>query len=336
MPSHPAFAGGQLLPCAPLVRGLRPSSPDAASLPVRHSTVAVAARPPPASAPAWSVDSWRSRTALQQPNYPDLKKLGVVEDYVAKMPALVAPHEARELKEQLKAVCEGRGFVLQGGDCAESLTETEDGVRDTVRTLFKMAMILMWGGGESVVKIGRVGGQYAKPRSADMEKRNGEELPSYRGEIINGSGFTADERIPDPERMIRAYHHSAGTTNLVRALASGGFGDLNRVREWGLDWAAASSEGKEYAETAQRIEDALRFMEACGVDHSNPALSSTKVYTSHEGLLLPYEQALTRMDPDTGDYYACSGNLVWLGERTRQLDGAHVECKLRTKRLARG
>lgn len=158
-----------------------------------------------------------------------------------------------------------------------------------------------------------------------MERRGDVELPSYRGEIINANDFTPEARIPDPERMIRAYNHSASTTNLVRSLAQGGFGDLTRVREWGMDWAAATDKGRAYEETARQIEDSLRFMNACGVDHSNPELSSTKVFTSHEGLLLPYEQALTRQDPDTGEWYACSGNMIWLGERTRQLDGAHVE-----------
>lgn len=241
------------------------------------------------------------------------------------MPPLVAPHEMRELKSLLAGVCEGRGFVLQGGDCAESLDESQEGVTDTVRTLFKMAMILMWGGEEPVVKLGRVGGQYAKPRSADMEKKDGVELPSYRGEIINGSAFTSEARIPDPERMVRAYHHSASTTNLVRSLAMGGFGDLTKVQEWGMGWASGTKRGMAYADTASQIERTLRFMEACGVDATNPALHSTKVFTSHEGLLLPYEQALTRQDPDTGEWYACSGNMIWLGERTRQLDGAHVE-----------
>jgi 3-deoxy-7-phosphoheptulonate synthase len=335
--SAPAFAGPVSLraataPSLPRAWAFCPASPPASAPARRVAVVAVAGvqKPRPAAEAAagsgsWSVDSWRAKPALQQPQYPDSKALAAVEAYLGKVPPLVAGHEMRELKGLLKGVCEGRGFVLQGGDCAESLDETEEGVTDTVRTLFKMAMILMWGSYEPVVKIGRVGGQYAKPRSADMERRGDVELPSYRGEIINASDFTPEARIPDPERMIRGYNHSASTTNLVRSLASGGFGDLTRVREWGMDWASATDKGLAYADTARAIEDSLRFMSACGVDHSNPALSSTKVFTSHEGLLLPYEQALTRMDPDTGEYYACSGNLIWLGERTRQLDGAHVE-----------
>jgi 3-deoxy-7-phosphoheptulonate synthase len=330
-----AFVAGALAAAPPALRTSSLCPPGAPSPAARGRAAVVAVadirtpRPPPASPSAstssWSVDSWRKRTALQQPTYPDEKALAAVERYLGKMPPLVAPHEMRELKALLAGVCQGRGFVLQGGDCAESLEETADGVTDTVRTLFKMAMILMWGSNEPVVKLGRVGGQYAKPRSADTEVRGGVELASYRGEIINGSDFDEASRVPDPERMIRAYNHSASTTNLVRSLASGGFADLGRVREWGMDWASDTDKGLAYAETARRIEDSLRFMEACGVDHTNPALSTTKVFTSHEGLLLPYEQALTRMDPDTGEYYACSGNLIWLGERTRQLDGAHVE-----------
>jgi 3-deoxy-7-phosphoheptulonate synthase len=215
--------------------------------------------------------------------------------------------------------------VLQGGDCAESLDESAAGVTDTVRTLFKMAMILLWGSFEPVVKIGRLGGQYAKPRSSDVEVRDGVELPSYRGEVVNGSEFTAEARVPDPERMLRAYNHAAGTTNLVRALVSGGFADLNKARAWGMDWASSTEKGRQYLETAQNISDALRFLEACGLSEENPILQSTRVYTSHEGLLLPYEEALTRMDPETGEFFATSGHFIWIGERTRQLDGAHVE-----------
>lgn len=275
--------------------------------------------------PLWTRDSWRNHPAKQQPVYPDLERLQAVERDLSRMPVLVAPEEMRDLKEQLASVCSGRGIVLQGGDCAESLNETASGVTDTLRTLFKMAVVLLWGSFEPVVKIGRIGGQYAKPRSKDMEVRDGIELPSYRGEIINGSDFTEAARIPDPDRMLRAYNHAAGTTNLVRALSQGGFADLGHVRDWGMDWARATDKGREYLETASEITDALRFMEACGVHQESPVLSSTKVYTSHEALLLPYEQSLTRMDPNTGEFYAGSGHFLWIGERTRQVDGAHVE-----------
>lgn len=279
----------------------------------------------PSSSPLWTRESWRDRPAKQQPSYPNLEDVERVENQLARLPALVAPNEMRELKDQLAKVCNGSGFVLQGGDCAESLGETESGVTDTVRTLFKMAVVLLWGSFEPVVKIGRIGGQYAKPRSKDTEVKDGIELPSYRGDIINGAGFTSDDRVPDPERMLHAYYHAAGTTNLVRSLASGGFADLVHVKGWGMDWASATEKGRAYLDTAERIEDALRFMQACGMSHSNQSLSSTTVFTSHEGLLLPYEQALTRMDPDTGEFYACSGHFIWLGERTRQINGAHVE-----------
>jgi 3-deoxy-7-phosphoheptulonate synthase len=273
----------------------------------------------------WTRSSWRDCPVKQQPSYPDQGHLERVEHQLSRMPALVDPEEMRDLKKELASVCNGRGIVLQGGDCAESLDETAAGVTDTVRTLFKMAMVLLWGSFEPVVKIGRLGGQYAKPRSSDMESRNGTELPSYRGEIINGADFTADARIPDPDRMIRAYNHSAGTTNLVRALASGGFADLSKVRAWGMDWASSTEKGREYLSIAESIGDAIRFLEACGVSEESPVLQSTRVYTSHEGLLLPYEEALTRMDPQTGEFFACSGHFIWIGERTRQLDGAHVE-----------
>lgn len=215
--------------------------------------------------------------------------------------------------------------ICAGGDCAEDLNESPEGVTDTVRALFKMSMVLMWGSQEPVVKIGRLAGQYGKPRSDDMETRDGVTLPSYRGENINGSDFTTATRIPDPERMLLAYNRSAGTTNLVRALASGGFADLKRVREWGLDWSSSTAKGREYMATAGRIAEAIQFMETCGVNHSSPILTSTDVYTSHEGLLLPYEEALTRQDPQTGEFYACSGHFMWIGERTRGIDDAHVQ-----------
>lgn len=241
------------------------------------------------------------------------------------MPGLVCTDELRSLQAQLAAACEGHAFVLQGGDCAEDLNETADGVAATLRTLFKMAVVLMWGSREPVIKIGRIGGQYAKPRSADMETIDGVSLPSYRGEIINGADFTAEMRIPDPTRMTNAYFKSAGTTNLVRALASGGFADLKNVRKWGFDWSAATDKGRDYLATAERIAEALSFMDVCGLSESSPILSSTAVYTSHEGLLLPYEEALVKQDPDTGEYYAGSGHFIWIGERTRGVDDAHVE-----------
>lgn len=241
------------------------------------------------------------------------------------MPALVSPGEMRLLKSQLANVCNGHGFVLQGGDCAEDLNETATGVQDTVRALFKMAVVLMWGSQEPVVKIGRLAGQYGKPRTSNTEIRDGVELPCYRGENINSGAFTLETRTPDPDRMLRAYNKSAGTSNLVRAFATGGFGDLKRVRQWGMDWSKETSKGREYMATAERIAEALNFMETCGVSNSSPVMTATEVFTSHEGLLLPYEQALTRQDPETGEYFACSGHFIWVGERTRDIDDAHVE-----------
>jgi 3-deoxy-7-phosphoheptulonate synthase len=273
----------------------------------------------------WSVDSWRGKPAKQLPTYPSQEEVEKVVSYIKHLPPLVQAEEAKLLRYRLAEVCRGRGFVLQGGDCAESLEESTDGVRDTVRALFKMAMILMWGSLEPVVKIGRIGGQFAKPRSDDWEEQDGQRLPCYRGDIVNGAPFDLASRTPDPKRMLAAYQHSAATTNLVRALASGGFADLRNVKSWGMDWASKTEKGKAYLDTAERIEEAVRFWETCGVSSQDPIIYSTEVYTSHEALLLPYEEALCRRDPLTGDMYATSGAFIWIGERTRDLDGAHVE-----------
>lgn len=273
----------------------------------------------------WSVSSWRTKVAKQQPNYPDQEAVEKVVSHIKHLPPLVQAEEAKLLRFRLSEVCRGKGFVLQGGDCAESLEESTDGVRDTVRALFKMAMILMWGSLEPVVKIGRIGGQFAKPRSEDWEERDGKRLPCYRGDIVNGASFDLSSRTPDPNRMLAAYQHSAGTTNLVRALASGGFADLRNVKSWGMDWASNTEKGRAYLDTAERIEEAVRFWETCGVSLQDPIIYSTEVFTSHEALLLPYEEALCRQDPLTGDMYATSGAFIWIGERTRDLDGAHVE-----------
>lgn len=289
-----------------------------------EATRQVSTTPSPPQTP-WTPSSWRSRRALQQPTYPNPSHLASVENTLSRLPPLVSPGEMRALKRQLANVALGHGFVLQGGDCAEDLNESSEGVTDTVRALFKMAVVLMWGSQEPVVKIGRLAGQYGKPRSADTEIIDGIELPSYRGENINGAAFTPEARIPDPERMLLAYNRSAGTTNLVRALASGGFADLKRVKQWGMDWSMSTSKGREYMATAERIAEALHFMETCGVSQEQPVMTSTDVYTSHEGLLLPYEQALTRRDELTGEWYDCSGHFIWIGERTRDIDDAHVQ-----------
>uniref|UniRef100_A0A7S1XF38 Phospho-2-dehydro-3-deoxyheptonate aldolase n=2 Tax=Compsopogon caeruleus TaxID=31354 RepID=A0A7S1XF38_9RHOD len=275
---------------------------------------------------SWSPSSWRGFPARQQPVYENGEELEEVEQRLRRMPGLVSLEEVDRLQSELADVCRGQAFLLQGGDCAESLTESAAGITDTIRALFKMAVVLLWGSFLPVVKVGRVGGQFAKPRSEDFENRGGVSLPSYRGEIINGPGFTLDERTPDPQRMLRAYNHSAGGTNLVRALSSGGFADLRNVKQWGLaDWSGKTQGGQAYFETARKIEEAMKFMEACGIESSNPIFSSTTVYTSHEGLLLPYEEGLVRREDASGRYFASSGHLIWIGERTRQLDGAHVE-----------
>eukprot|EP00871_Galdieria_phlegrea_P000610 jgi/Galph1/154/GphlegSOOS_G4960.1 len=273
----------------------------------------------------WSPSSWKKKEVKQQPVYPDPKAVEQIVEHISHLPPLVQAQEAKLLRSRLAEVCKGRGFVLQGGDCAESLDERTEGVRDTIRALFKMAMILMWGSLEPVVKIGRIGGQFAKPRSQDWEEREGQRLPCYRGDIINGASFDIISRTPDPNRMLAAYHHSAATTNLVRALASGGFADLRNVKSWGMDWASTTDKGRAYLDTAQRIEEAVRFWETCGVSVRDPIIYSTEVFTSHEALLLPYEEALCREDPITGDIYATSGAFIWVGERTRDLQGAHVE-----------
>ncbi|CAN8073488.1 unnamed protein product [Agarophyton chilense] len=273
----------------------------------------------------WRPSSWRSKQALQQPLYPDAQELVAVQRQLSHMPPLVAPGEMHALQEQLAAVCRGNAFVLQGGDCAESLDESADGIKSTLSTLFKMAVVLMWGGKKHVIKIGRMAGQYGKPRSSEFEKRDGVKLPSYRGENINGAPFTFKARTPDPHRMLRAYHSSAATSNLARALAGGGFADLTRVKEWGMDWSLATSRGRQYMATAERISEALSFMDTCGLSRNQPIMTSTDVYTSHEALLLPYEEALTRFDVETGNFYAGSGHLLWVGERTRGIHHAHVE-----------
>ncbi len=278
-------------------------------------------------ATSWSPSSWRARPVKQQPSYDDPAHLAAVEQRLGTFPPLVFAGEARELRRQLAEVAAGRGFMLQGGDCAESFAEFHaDYIRDSLRVLLQMAAVLAFGAGTPVVKVGRMAGQFAKPRSADNESEGGVELPSYRGDIINGAAFTAEARRPDPERQIRAYSQSAATLNLLRALADGGYASLTRVHEHNLDFVAQSAQGKQYEEIAGRITEALAFMAACGVtDATVPAIASTKLYTSHEALLLGFEQALTREDSTTGECYNTAVHLPWIGDRTREIDGAHVE-----------
>jgi 3-deoxy-7-phosphoheptulonate synthase len=279
------------------------------------------------SAANWSPESWRSKPIVQVPEYPDAKALADAEERLATFPPLVFAGEARDLKKTLAQVCEGQGFLLQGGDCAESFLEHRaDNIRDFFRVFLQMAVVLTYAGGSPVVKVGRIAGQFAKPRSSPGEKKGDVELPSYRGDIINGSEFTPAARIPDPQRQIEAYRQSAATLNLIRAFATGGYADLERVHQWNMGFVKDSPQGHRYQELAERITETLGFMRACGITSENtPQLRATSFYTSHEALLLGYEEALTRRDSTSGDWYATSGHMLWIGDRTRQPDHAHVE-----------
>ncbi|MEJ1978967.1 MAG: 3-deoxy-7-phosphoheptulonate synthase class II [Acetobacteraceae bacterium] len=275
----------------------------------------------------WTPDSWRTYPIRQNPAYPDADALAHVEHRLKGYPPLVFAGEARRLKAALAQAAEGRAFVLQGGDCAESFGDfNAKMIRDTFRVLLQMAVVLTFGASLPVVKLGRMAGQYAKPRSSETETVGGITLPSYRGDNINGSGFTAEDRIPDPARMETGYFQAAGKLNLLRAFASGGYADLREVHRWNLSFAARSPLAARYQGIAARIEETLDFMAACGVTSSTtPQIHETQFYTSHEALLLPYEQALTRVDSTTGGWYACSAHFLWIGDRTRQPEGAHVE-----------
>ena len=277
--------------------------------------------------PPWSPTSWRTHPIRQQPTYPDAAALASVEQRLAGYPPLVFAGEARRLKAALAQASAGHAFVLQGGDCAESFANFRaDIIRDTFRILLQMAVVLTFGATVPVIKLGRMAGQFAKPRSSDMETVAGETLPSYRGDIVNGPAFTAADRIPDPARMEMGYFQSAGTLNLLRAFAGGGYADLHDVHRWNLSFAARSPLANRYGELAGRIDETLRFMSACGISSgTTPQIRETEFYTSHEALLLPYEQALTRVDSTSGDWYACSAHFLWIGDRTRQPEGAHVE-----------
>lgn len=276
---------------------------------------------------SWNPDSWRKLPILQQPEYPDKEALKQVEGQLKSAPPLVFAEETRSLFKQLEDVCEGRAFLLQGGDCAESFSDfNAANIRDTFKTLLQMAVVLTYGGKCPVVKIARMAGQYAKPRSSDYETIDGVSLPSYRGDIVNNFEFTEQARIPDPQRLMTAYHHSAATLNLLRAFAQGGLADLHQVNRWNMGFVAANPLKEKYQQLADRIQDALEFMEVCGIDSTvAPSLKETDLFTSHEALLLGYEEALTRRDHLSGDWYDCSAHFVWIGERTRQLDHAHIE-----------
>jgi 3-deoxy-7-phosphoheptulonate synthase len=278
-------------------------------------------------APRWSPEIWRNKPIEQVPAYADAAQLAEVEAQLATFPPLVFAGEARELTAKLARVAAGEAFLLQGGDCAESFAEHgADTIRDFFRVFLQMAVVLTYAGGSQVVKVGRVAGQFAKPRSAPIEVLDGKELPSYRGDIINGIEFSEASRLPDPQRMLMAYRQSAATLNLLRAFAQGGYANLEHVHRWTLGFVKDSPAGNRYSEIAERIAETLRFIRACGITPDNtPQLRSTSFYTSHEALLLGYEQSLTRIDSTSGDWYATSGHFLWIGDRTRQLDHAHVD-----------
>jgi 3-deoxy-7-phosphoheptulonate synthase len=276
----------------------------------------------------WTPASWRAKPAKHIPtDYPDPEALKRVEHQLRSYPPLVFAGEARKLKADLADVAAGRAFLLQGGDCAESFKEFHpDNIRDTFRTLMAMSVVLTFAASRPVVKIGRLAGQFGKPRSEQIETKDGVTLPSYRGDNINAMEFTEEARRPDPERLLRAYSQSAATLNLIRAFANGGYADLHNVHRWMVGFVADSPQGKRYQEIADRLSEAIAFMEACGITpQSAPQVRHVDVYTSHEALLLGYEEAMTRVDSTTGDWYDTSAHFVWIGDRTRQPDGAHVE-----------
>jgi 3-deoxy-7-phosphoheptulonate synthase len=275
----------------------------------------------------WAPPSWRDRPAAQQPAWPDDAALEAALKQLATLPPLVFAGEARNLTTALGQVAEGRAFLLQAGDCAESFDSfSADGIRDRLQVILQMAIVLSYSSGVPIVKVGRIAGQFAKPRSADTEVIEGVELPSFRGHIVNDILPTPAARIPEPDRLLQAYYQSASTLNLLRAFVKGGFADLSRVHEWNQQFVSSSREGQRYERLADEIDRALRFMRACGIDsETQPNLHEVDFFTSHEALILGYEEALTRRDSLTGDWYDCSAHMLWIGERTRQLDGAHVE-----------
>jgi 3-deoxy-7-phosphoheptulonate synthase len=276
---------------------------------------------------AWNPNSWRSKPIRQVPEYADAEALGAVEARLQRAPPLVFAGEARHLMGSLGEVAHGRAFLLQGGDCAESFAEFHpDNIRDTFRVLLQMAVVLTFAGTMPVVKVGRIAGQFSKPRSEDTETRDGVTLPSYRGDNINGIEFDPAAREPDPARLVQAYGQAAATLNLLRAFASGGYADLHNVHRWTLGFISGSPAGERYRALAERISESLAFMQACGITSEVvPQLQTTAFYTSHEALHLSYEQTLTRIDSTSGDWYDTSAHMLWIGDRTRQLDGAHLE-----------
>ena len=286
-----------------------------------------ASDPPRMFGSSWTPDSWRTRPAAQQPDWPDPVALDAARADLRRQPPLVFAGEARQLRDSLAAVAAGEAFLLQAGDCAESFDAfSADVIRDKLKVILQMAVVLTYSTGVPAVKVGRIAGQFAKPRSAPTETRDGVELPAFRGDMVNDFAFDALARTPDPQRMMRSYHQSAATLNLLRAFTKGGYADLSRVHQWNLEYVATSREGQRYEAVAQEIDRALRFMAACGIDlAAEMQLHQVDFFTAHEALVLEYEEELTRRDSLTGRWYDCSAHLLWAGERTRQPGGAHVE-----------
>ncbi|KAG6492971.1 phospho-2-dehydro-3-deoxyheptonate aldolase 1, chloroplastic-like [Zingiber officinale] len=307
-----------------------PTAVDAASAKKRRSSsswiVGFSRSPIVYASSSWAPDSWRSRRALQIPTYPNQEELESVLRSLATYPPLVFAGEARKLEDKLADAAVGKAFLLQGGDCAESFKEFNAiNIRDTFRVLLQMAVVLAFGGQMPIIKVGRLAGQFSKPRSEPFETKDGVKLQSYQGDNINSDSFNEKARAPDPQRLLQAYSQSAGTLNLIRAFAHGGYASIQRVTQWNLDFVQHSEQGDRYMELAQRVDDAIGFMVAAGLTADHPIMTTTEFWTSHECLHLPYEQALTREDSTSGHYYDCSAHMLWVGERTRQLDGAHVE-----------
>ena len=276
---------------------------------------------------SWTPSSWRTFPIKQQPTYEDKELLAKVEEELASYPPLIFAGEARKLKKKLAQAGRGEAFLLQGGDCAESFSNfNAKGIKNLFKVMLQMNMVLMYSTGKPIVKVGRIAGQFAKPRSSDFEEIDGVKLPSYRGDIINGMAFTKEARVPNPHNMIKAYNQSASTVNLLRAFSRGGLADLRKVHQWNLDFIKDNPLGKRYNEISYKIDRAMKFMEACGINNDTiPQLHQTTLYTSHEALLLNYEEALTRKDSDTGQWYDCSAHMLWIGDRTRGLSDAHIE-----------
>ena len=274
----------------------------------------------------WKKSSWKDYTALQQPTWPKEDAVDKVLTDLSLLPPLVFAGEIRSLKQLLAKAVKGDAFLLQGGDCSENFSQvTAPNIRELLKVLLQMSIVLTYAGGKPVIKVGRIAGQFAKPRSSNSETIDGVELPSYRGDMVNSAEFSPESRMPNPKYMLKGYNMAASTLNLLRAFTRGGFGSLQRVQAWNQEFVVQSPMGRSYDRLAKQITQAIQFMETIGISAETPQINQTQLFTSHEALLLQYEEALTRMDSITGDWYDCSAHMLWIGERTRQVDGAHVE-----------